>query len=809
MAYRIDLSGDSLDNSTGLDGAAARVPAHRYSTLLFFGAPFARSAASLAAGARFVSAETAHGTAPLVGTPGNFGMSDEVAFIAGVYPDGTLPLYAFSAWNSDTPATYTGGFTDTAKWGAPTAGTAGGTIKYFFNPSSNWTPTEEQFIAAGLALWSDVANISFVPTANVSQAQIVFTRGSDGGAATSPTTTAGDGAGVTGGSVLLTLTKATVSIDTSVAGFGPINGSFTADGGYPIMTFLHEEGHAIGLGHAGPYDGDVNESTQQFSPYDTRLWSIMSYIEPRTTSAQYFSQYPVTGTNWGSSGGFHNDPTGLMPLDILAAQQLYGAPVSTPLSGGQTFGFNSNIAGPSGMFFDFTQNTNPILTIWDAGTGNTLDLSGFNTASTINLNPGTFSSADGMTNNLAVAFNTSLDTLILGSGNDIAIANNDGDTIKGGLGADTLTGGTGNDTLNGGAGNDTLNGGAGVDTAVFSGSRSAYTVTRSGLTTTVTGPDGTDVLTSIEFLKFDDMTVSTPAAPADANGDGFSDIVWQNNSGQAAIWTVNGLSQTGGATVGGNPGTAWHLKASADFDGDGKADLLWQNDSGQAAIWTMDGLTQTGGATVGGNPGPTWHVKAAADFNGDGKADILWQNDNGQVAIWTMNGLTQIGGATVGGNPGPSWHVVGTGDFNGDGKADILWQNDNGQAAIWLMDGLTQIGGATIGGNPGPTWHVVGAGDFNGDGKPDILWQNDSGQVAIWTMDGLTQTGGATVGGNPGPTWHVIGAGDYNGDGKADILWQNDSGQVAIWTMDGFTQLGGATIGGNPGTAWHAIGRSG
>ena len=117
------------------------------------------------------------------------------------------------------------------------------------------------------------------------------------------------------------------------------------------------------LGHAGPYNGTVNEATQQFSPYDTRLWSIMSYIEPQTSSAAYFNQYPVQGTLW------HNDdPTGLMPLDILAAQALYGTPASTPLSGGQVFGFHSNVSGPAGIFFDFNLNAEPILTLWKGGT---------------------------------------------------------------------------------------------------------------------------------------------------------------------------------------------------------------------------------------------------------------------------------------------------------------------------------------------------------------------------------------------------------------------------------------------------------
>src|SRR6185369_10693729 len=115
-----------------------------------------------------------------------------------------------------------------------------------------------------------------------------------------------------------------------------------------------------------------------------------------------------------------SDPTGLMLLDILAVQALYGLPTSTPFSGGQTFGFNCNIAGPTAMFFDFSQNTDPILAIWDSGTNNTLDLSGFSSNSSVNLNPGTFSSCNGMTNNIAIAFGTAINRIVLGPGNDSA-----------------------------------------------------------------------------------------------------------------------------------------------------------------------------------------------------------------------------------------------------------------------------------------------------------------------------------------------------------------------------------------------------
>ena len=306
------------------------------------------------------------------------------------------------------------------------------------------------------------------------------------------------------------------------------------------------------------------------------------------------------------------------------------------------------------------------------------------------------------------------------------------------------------------------------------------------------------------------VTTVSAAVPSDFNGDRLSDILWQNTSGQAAIWDMDGAARTGGGAVSPNPGASWQVVGSGDFTGDGHADILWQNTStGQVSIWEMNGSTRTGGGAVSLNPGPAWKAIGTGDFNGDGLADILFQNTStGEIAIWEMDGTNRIGGGAVGMSPGSGWSEVGTGDFNGDGDSDILWQNaSTGQLSIWEMNGTEIVGGGALTVNPGPSWKAVGTGDFNGDGDSDILFQNTStGQVAIWEMDGTNKISGGVVSINPGLAWQAIGTGDFNGAGHSDILFQNTStGQAAIWEMNGTTRIGGGTVSPNPGPSWHAV----
>ena len=201
----------------------------------------------------------------------------------------------------------------------------------------------------------------------------------------------------------------------------------------------------------------------------------MSYIRPETTGTKFFNSYPVKGTSWGQTEEirgddvflFNNEPLTPMMLDILAVQRLYGVATSGPLTGGgHTFGFNSNIAGYIGRFYDFNININknPIVTLWENGRNNTLDLSGFSQDAIVNLTPGTFSSVGGRVNNLAIAFNTIIEKAIGGSGNDTIRASNVGSTLEGRGGSDLLFGGTGDDTIRGGAQPDTIDPGDGLNT---------------------------------------------------------------------------------------------------------------------------------------------------------------------------------------------------------------------------------------------------------------------------------------------------------------------------------------------------------
>ena len=217
-------------------------------------------------------------------SPAPNGTEAEVAFLSGMTYTNTVAATSFATWNADNPATFATS-ARVHKFGGTSDGTAGGTVDYYFDPASGWTAAEQNALVSGLTLWSDIANIKFVATTDASASQLTFKRGTDGSAFENNSETPS----AVGSSTIGTNSGTYISIDTSTPGFGPIGAPFTQYGGYAWETLVHEEGHALGLGHAGAYNGNVDSSTQQFSIFDNRLWSVMSYINPDDTAAKDYS----------------------------------------------------------------------------------------------------------------------------------------------------------------------------------------------------------------------------------------------------------------------------------------------------------------------------------------------------------------------------------------------------------------------------------------------------------------------------------------------------------------------------------------
>ena len=655
--------------------------------------------------------------------------------------------------------------------------TQGGTITVNI---STLTAVEQNLARAALSEWSDIIGVTFQETTS-SGANIVFSD-AEGPNGLTASTDSDWSNGI--------ITQSNVQISTSwVTRYG------TSLYSYSFQSYVHEIGHALGLGHAGNYNNSATYPNDALFQNDAWATSIMSYFDQQENT--YFG-------NQGFTVDFAVTP---MAADILAMQELYGLS-TTARTGDTTYGYNSNAGG----IYDANAYPRAAYTLFDSGGNDTLDFSAVGVSQLINLNPETFSNVNGFTGNLSIARGVVIENAIGGNGADTIIGNTAANVLKGGSGNDTLSGGGGNDifldTTSGHNGDQITDFNAG-DAIVFSNaSPGSFTFSLSGSTLTYSGgsltfanvPTGTLVASAAAGggvqLALGTSTIPIPRpAHNDFNGDGFSDILWRNDSGTVTDWLgqQNGTFVDNVANLNITVPNDWKIAGTGDFNGDGKVDILWRAGDGTVRDW----LGQANGAFVGNvsNLNITvpnnWHVAGTGDFNGDGRSDILWRADDGTVRDW----LGQPNGAFVGNLTNLNalvpngFHIAGTADFNGDGIDDILWRSDDGTVSNWLGQSngsfISNVANLNI---AVPTsWHIVGTGDFNGDKRSDILWRADDGTVREWlglsngAFTGNVANLNATV-----PTgFHIASIGDFNADGRDDIIWRSDDGTVSDWLGQG------------------------
>ena len=512
-----------------------------------------------------------------------------------------------------------------------------GRIEYFgFQPFS---AAQQDAARKAIALWDDLIAPTFVQTAP-QQADINF----------------GNYTNQPGTQAYAFLPYNYSSPQTLLAGDVWVNGNQASNlqlgnGFYGLTTLIHEIGHGIGLQHPGAYNAAPGLSitypvnAEYFQ--DTRQYTVMSYFNAEFSGAGHIDWNRL---NW---------VYGQTPLlhDIATIQAMYGADPTTRVTD-TVYGFNSN-AGRD--VYDFSNNTMPVISIYDAGGTDTLDFSGWSSNSKIDLNPGQFSSGggsgivpldvlkargllpasyteadyaalrarynapDGMLHdNISIAYGTIIENATGGAGNDTIVGNSVDNVLLGNAGNDSIEGRAGNDTINGGLGADQMLGGLGND---------YFLVDDGGDLVAELINEGNDTVSStISYTLTDNVeNLVLTGSAANGTGNGLDNVI----TGDAIANQLFGLAgndriiggdgvdrMTGGA---GNDVFVGEINATtvASKTGPISLDLILDFQSGSDKI-DLSGIDAN--STLAGDQAFTWVNNASGNNAGD-----LWARTFGSM----------------------------------------------------------------------------------------------------------------------------------------------------------------------------------
>ncbi|WP_194287204.1 M10 family metallopeptidase C-terminal domain-containing protein [Tritonibacter aquimaris] len=233
---------------------------------------------------------------------------------------------------------------------------------------------------------------------------------------------------------------------TVTSSFINVDDAWSKYGGYYLQTFIHEIGHALGLGHAGDYNGSGSYSSDANFANDSWQLSIMSYFN-QSQNSQVDASFAYLVTP--------------QLADILAVHNLYGVP--TNVETGNTIYGDGNTTG----IYGHDLSGKVAVALVDSGGIDLIDLSSHTTNDDLSLVAESFSDIGGKRGTFTIARGTVIENATTGSGNDKLTGNAANNTLNGGAGHDQILGAAGADVLIGGKGEDTLSGGEGADIFVY------------------------------------------------------------------------------------------------------------------------------------------------------------------------------------------------------------------------------------------------------------------------------------------------------------------------------------------------------
>ena len=645
---------------------------------------------------------------------------------------GTVPRH----FDVQTGATITVNLTGLTTYGADTARTA-------------------------LEAWTAVSGLQFQETTSGS-ADIVFDDNNSGAYAWSS---------VSGGHII----QSNINIHTSWSGYGD----------YYLQTYMHEIGHALGLGHTGDYNGSANYGTDAGYANDSWQTSIMSYFSQSENSWTNASYLFLATLQLG---------------DIAAIHQLYGTPVNVE-TGNTVYG-DGQTTGRHGMDLSGSYG----VAIVDSGGTDLIDLGSRSHDQYLSLEAETFSNLNGRIGNFAIGRNTVIENATTGSGDDQIIGNAAANRLIGGAGNDVINGGSGDDTLFGGAGADTLTGGLGADSFVFTDPADAGdTITDFSL---AEGDwiDITALLATIGYTGGNPVAAGLVFLTA---GSGGSWLTLKNGLSDISVAFMNGISASADRNailgLGTTPDTSDTTYTITDQFGETWTSVTGLiTDAGGTDL--IDASSVSTRALIYLEPGKTGRVDGATleiaagtvieNLNLGRAADVAVGNGVGNI-------IQGFGGADVlYGGAGDDRLIGGTGDDKlhggtgndvilGDDGSDEIFGGDGddyavGRAGADVMRG--EGGNDVLGGGDGRDLIFGGSGDdklFGNTGN-DVL-VGELGNDVIWGEDGSDTVygdgGNDQIRGGNGRDW-LFGGRDadvIDGDAGDDVL----AGQGGNDTLNG------------------------
>ncbi len=232
-------------------------------------------------------------------------------------------------------------------------------ITFFIAASANggMTAAEVTFVRLAFRAWGDLIGIPLIEIQDITAADILFTYVDLGKSGP---------AGQASSFEIFGQKKIEINRFFFVVGDTPTLGSTG------FKTILHEIGHALGLSHPGPYNGDFFDDAvygeDTTYPEDFYKFTVMSYFDLDDVELATGVQEAYWGTSFPWSPMLH---------DVAAIQSIYGANTATR-AGDTVYGFNASnqqfnldgiLAGPN-------FGSEGVFTIWDGGGIDTIDASG-------------------------------------------------------------------------------------------------------------------------------------------------------------------------------------------------------------------------------------------------------------------------------------------------------------------------------------------------------------------------------------------------------------------------------------------------